>query len=421
MKSNPSENKPSLFIGIDWADKKHDVYVIDQQGNGCHQQIEHSAEAIDQWVAEKLEQAEGRPIAILLEQSRGPLVHALMFRENVILYPINPQQFASYRQSYSNAGCKDDVDDARLLARMLVERIATLKPWLPDDDATRLLARLCHTRRQIVDERTRLTLQLISQLKAYFPLVLQLDGKKKPFSPLMLDVLRRWPDPRELKRADRRILVKVLNEHSVRNADQQKNFIDSIRSAKLLSNDDALIEPAAVVVQLLAKELSLIQKAINELEAKIEKAMEDHPDAALFKALPGAGKALAPRLLVAFGSERDRYHNADEVATFSGIAPATKQSGKSRVVHRRYACPKYLRQTFHEFADHARKWCPWSLAYYQLQRSRGMKHHAALRKLASRWIRILFRIWKSRTPYDPAAYLATVTRKNPAIIPFLKP
>jgi transposase len=164
-----------------------------------------------------------------------------------------------------------------------------------------------------------------------------------------------------------------------------------------------------------------LEKSIDELEASIDKEMASHPDANLFTALPGAGKTLAPRLLTAFGSQRDRFANANEVATFSGIAPVTKRSGKSCIVHRRYACPKYLRQTFHEFADHARKWCPWSRAYYRLQKSRGMKHHAALRKLAMRWIRILFRVWKNRTAYDPAAYMATIKRKNPEIVPFLQP
>ena len=114
----------------------------------------------------------------------------------------------------------------------------------------------------------------------------------------------------------------------------------------------------------------------------------------------------------------DRFTSAQEVATFSGIAPVMKRSGKSCIVHRRYACPKYLRQTFHEFADQARRWCPWSRAYYNYQRSRGMKHHAALRKLATRWIRILFRVWQNRTAYDPAAYRRTIEQKNPAIIPF---
>lgn len=422
MKDNQTKGnqpQPALFIGIDWADQKHDAYTIDRRGRGALQQIEHTPESIDVWVTEKLKQANGQPIAILLEQSRGPLVHALMFRENVILYPINPKQFARYRESFSNAGCKDDTTDAKLLARMLHERIQTLRAWEPDDERTRSLARLCETRRKLVNERTRLAQQLIAQLKAYFPLAMKLTSSLS-ISPLTLALLKRWPDPRKLKRADRRVLDRVLKEHSSLSEEKRREVIDRIRSAPLLSSDRALIESAAIMAKCLAKQICGLQKAIDELALKIEAEMKDHPDAALFTALPGAGKALAPRLLVAFGSQRDRYANADEVATFSGIAPVTKQSGKSRTVHRRYACPKYLRQTFHEFADHARKWCPWSRAYYKCQRGRGMKHQAAIRKLASRWIRILFRVWKDRTAYDPASYLATIQRKNPAITPFLE-
>lgn len=423
MKGNLTHPKPpesALFIGIDWADQKHDTYTIDRQGKGIYEQIEHSPEAIDAWVAEKLQQADGQPIAILVEQSRGSLIHALMFRDNVILYPINPKQFANYRESYSNAGGKDDPTDAQLLARMLRERIGLLKPWTPDDESTRLLAGLCQTRRRLVDERTRLTQQLVDQLKAYYPLVFELSTSRSVNS-LVLEILRRWPDPRRLQRADRRLLDRVLREHGFRDEQQRQAMIDRIRSAKLLSRDRALLEPAAVAIQCLARQIPVLAKSIDELETKINQEMKSHPDAELFTAIPGAGSALAPRLLTAFGSQRDRFANADEVATLSGIAPVMKRSGKSCVVHQRYACPKYLRQTFHEFADHARKWCPWSRAYYACQRSRGMKHHAALRKLATRWIRILFRVWKARTPYDPAAYLATIQRKNPAIVPFLPP
>lgn len=416
--SQTTPSEPVLLIGIDWADQKHDTYTIDVRGRGVGEQIEHAPEAIDAWLAARLRQAGGQPIAILIEQSRGALIHALMFRENVILYPINPKQFARYRESYSNAGCKDDPTDAWLLARMLQERIRLLKPWTPDDESTRLLSRLCQTRRELVNERTRLNQQLIDRLKAYFPLALELNSSRSVCL-LVLDLLRRWPDPRSLQRADRRILHRVLREHGCRDEARRQAVIDRIRSARLLSGDRALIEPAANMVQCLARQIPVVEKTIAQLETKIDQEMNSHPDAELFTALPGAGKTLAPRLLTAFGSQRDRFASANEVATFSGIAPVTRKSGKSCTVHRRYACPKYLRQTFHEFADHARKWCPWSGAYYRLQKSRGMKHHAALRKLATRWIRILFRVWKNRTAYDPAAYLTKITHKNPAIVPFL--
>jgi len=410
--------KPAFFIGIDWADQKHDIYTIDADGNGAHETIEHTPETIDAWVSEKLRQADGAPIAIILEQKRGALIHSLMFRDKVLLFPINPKQFSRYRESYSNAGSKDDVNDARLLARMLCERHLLLSPWQPDDEATRLLGRLCQTRRQLVNERTRLIQQLTDQLKAYFPLVLEWKTGSS-VSGLMLEVLRRWPDPRELRKTDRRILHKVLKQCGYKNEGQRTEIITRIRSAQLLSEDRGLIEPATVVVQVLVRQIPVLQHAIEELDQKIATEMAKHPDAPLFTALPGAGKAMAPRLLTAFGSDRGRYASAEEIASFSGIAPVTKQSGKSRKVHRRFACPKFLLQTFHEFADHARKWCPWSKAYYRLQRSRNVKHHAAIRKLALRWIRILFRVWKDRTHYDPAKYLKIIQRKNPQIVPFL--
>ncbi len=409
--------EPARFIGIDWADRKHDVHSVDPHGNGQSRTIEQSPEAIEAWISEELAQA-GGPIAIILEQSRGALVQALMFRENVILYPVNPQQFASYRKSYSNAGCKDDVTDAILLARMLRERISFLKAWEPDDENTRMLARLCEVRRKLVDERTRLTQQLTDQLKCCVPLALNLPGIKS-FSPLMLEILRRWADPRQLRKADRRVLVKVCAEYRLRNEKQQEELIHAIRTAKLLCTDNAVIKPATIFIKVLAGQIGKLNEAVQCAEKHIDQEMQKHPDAHLFQALPGAGKALAPRLLTAFGSRRDRFEKADDVTTFSGIAPVTKQSGKSKTVHRRYACPKYLRQTFHEFADHARKWCPWSKAYYLLQRSRGMKHHAAIRKPASRWIRILFVVWKTRTPYDPQKYLITIHARNPPIVRFL--
>lgn len=120
--------------------------------------------------------ADGGSIAVMLEQSRGPLIYALMFRKDVLLYPINPKQFARYRESYPGPG-KDDPTDSRYLARMLRERIATLTPWRPDDDETRLIANLAEQRRRIVDSQVKLRQQLISYWKSYFPLALELFGK----------------------------------------------------------------------------------------------------------------------------------------------------------------------------------------------------------------------------------------------------
>ena len=198
MQSAPQEY--ACFVGIDWADQKHDVCVVDSNGKSSHEVIEHSAEAIDAWVSQILEKANGLPIAIILEQSRGALIHALMFRENVVLFPVNPKQFVRYRESFSSAGSKDDKSDAKLLARMLFERHRQMRAWRPDDEQTRLLNRLCATRRQMVNERTRLAQQLLDQVKSYFPELLSIAKSKLNESPLILEILKRWPDPRDFKR-----------------------------------------------------------------------------------------------------------------------------------------------------------------------------------------------------------------------------
>ena len=248
---------------------------------------------------------------------------------------------------------------------------------------------------------------------------MELFGKQHQL-PLLLSVLCRWPDPRELRRADRRLIRRVLKDHGIRNEQQQKEIIERIRSAQLLTRDTALIIPSAMAAKLLAKQIQEAQQTIEEFNAAITKAMNQHPDAHLFTNLRGAGDALAPRLLCAFGSQRDRWEDADELGSFSGIAPVTIKSGKSRGVYRRRACPKYLRQTFHEFAECARRFCPWSKARYRMLRDRGIKHHAAIRKIARSWIRILFRVWKTRVPFDCERYIANLKLRCPEIIPYLE-
>ena len=117
---------------------------------------------------------------------------------------------------------------------------------------------------------------------------------------------------------------------------------------------------------------------------------------------------MAPRLIAVLGTQRDRFDDASSLQCFSGIAPVTSQSGRQSWVHWRWACPKFARQTFHEWAQHSMKKCEWARIFYQQKREAGKSHHAAIRALAFKWIRILFRCWKDRVPYDEARYLRSV-------------
>jgi transposase len=170
----------------------------------------------------------------------------------------------------------------------------------------------------------------------------------------------------------------------------------------------------------LARQLEELVKAVRELDEKIAELTRRHPDEPIFRSLPGAGDALVPRLIAAFGSDRDRFDSAEQLQCYSGIAPVSRESGKLRLVVSRMACPKFLKQTFHEFADHARKWSSWSRACYQQKRAAGCKHHAAVRALAYKWIRIMFHLWKTGKTYHEKLYIEQLKQRGSKVVNFFE-
>ncbi len=418
MDTKPSAGESLVWIGIDWADQEHVVCVVGPDG-GRLETLRQEPEQMAAWVARLKQRFPRQRMLIALEQSRGALMAALAGFEEIELYPINPKQLASYRDAVCPSGAKDDPADARLLAQFLQHHHQQLRRWQPDTVQTRRIAELCELRRKLVEARKRLVLQLASSLKLYFPLVLTLAGGTL-YHELVLDLLRRWPTLRQLKRVHPKTLRTFLAEHGLKNAGRQTEFIHAVRSAVPLTTDPALIEPRAMYVQTLVGQIKDLNQAIARFEEQLRQAVAVHPDQAIFRALPGAGDALVPRMIAAWGSDRTRYESAAQMQRFSGIAPVTRASGNSRHVNKRVACPKFLRQTFHEFADHARKWSAWSKAFYRMKRAAGMKHHAAIRALAFKWIRIIFRLWKTNTLYSEAAYLRQLQATGSPLLAFLE-
>ena len=369
----------AAFVGIDWADKEHAICVLDGDQN-TFEQIEHSAEAIDAWAARMHEQFGGRPVAVAIELSRGGLFHALMQYDHLRLFPINPKQAANYRKALSCSGAKSDPADADMLARFVREHHDQLREWKGDTAETRLIARLCELRRKVVETRKSVAQRLTSTLKLYFPAALDLAGPLQ--GPLALELLSRWPSLKELQRANPKTLQKFFRQHGRRNDDKVKEQVQQIRAIRPLTSDAAIIKPNALYVDMLVKQIEQLNESLVKFDEQIAAVFAKHEDAALFRSLPGAGEALAPRLLAAMGSDRERFSEAKEVQAYCGIAPVTRRSGQACHVSMRRACPKFIRQTFHEFADHARKWSPWSKAYYRHLRDQGKRHHAAVRALA---------------------------------------
>lgn len=416
MKQHAVTGPFAAFVGIDWADQEHEVCVLGPLGRQT-ETLPQSAEAIGQWVQWLRQQHGDRPIAIAVEQQRGALIHALLEYENLVLFPVNPKQLARYREARYPSGSKDDPTDAALLAEFLRNYHPELRPWKPDPVQTRKLARLCEMRRRLVNQRTRLVLQLTGALKQYFPLALELAGSLT--GEQALGLLERWPSHQKMRRAHPDSLRRFWRQH-YRKSERIDALVERARGCPVLTSDAAVVEPYEMLIGTLVRQVRALNLAIKQFDQRIAKLLDEHEDAPIFRSLPGAGAALAPRLLVALGSDRDRYQHAAEVQSYSGTAPVTCRSGKSLCVKRRFACPKFLRQTFHEFAEHARRFSAWSLAYYQLQRQRGKGHQAAVRALAFKWIRIVFRLWKTRTTYDEQRYIQQLRRRGSPVVQFLR-
>ena len=406
---NQTMNKALQFaatIGLDWADRKHDVWLRPSDGSKAeHLRVEQTPEALQEWVAKLRTRWANRPVAIGIETSRGPVISALLAHEFIVLFPINPKALKDYRAAFSVSGAKDDRTDAQLLEEFIRLHRDKLKALEPDTELTRKLAGLCENRRRLVDERTRLVNQLHATLKTYYPLAeTLLEGQMN--KALAAAFLARWPDLESLQRVKLQTLRAFFYKHNSRSAKKMEERLALLQQAKALTTDPAIILPARLLVTTLAAMLKPLHQALAGLDKQIEQAMNQHPDAAIFRSFPSAGPALAPRLLVAFGTNRDRFQNATEVAQFYGLAPVVIQSGNSLTTHMRHRCPKFGRQTFHENANCAAKEHSWARLYYEHHRKRhDDKHHQACRALAYKLIRIYFACWKHHTTYQPDRYL----------------
>ncbi len=403
----------AAFIGLDWADQKH---VVTLQEAGSHQRqrftLDHTPEALQSWIHLLRHRFAGKPVAIAVEQTRGGLIYALMHVEFLHLYPVNPQTVAKMRQAFYPSGAKDDPTDADLLLEILMTHRQHLRVWIPDDVLTRSIQLLNEGRRGLVDERTALTNQLTAALKAYFPQALDWFGDLHTARACAF--LKRWPSLQYLKRATPSSIRKFYKAQGYRGQDKLEQLITNIKQAQPLTEDGAVLLASAMMVQALVTQIPSLTESIERYDQQIASLFDQHDDSTLFGSFPGAGPTLAPRLLAAFGSNRDRFEEASEMQQLSGIAPVTEKSGKSIWIHWRLACSKFLRQTFHEFAGCSILQSDWARAYYDQQQRRGKSHHAALRALAYKWIRIMFRCWKTRTPYDEALYCKSLKlRRSP--------
>ena len=409
-----SEQSFTALIGVDWSDKKHDFCLLGADSQQREQGVvAHRPEAIDQW-ARVLLQRFGGPIAVCLEIAKGPLVHALQRYEFLVLFPVNPAMLAKYREAFVPSRAKDDPSDAEIALELLIRHPEKLQALKTQSAPMRALTTLVEQRRNLVGDKTRITNRLCSTLKDYFPQAL--DWFEHRDTLLFCDFLQRWPSLKHVKRARQATLRSFFWAHNMRRSELIEERLCAIRCASALTDDVSVIGPCQLLVQALVAQLRVTLQAIDVFDAQISEVAKRLPDYALFAALPGAGAILAPRLLVAFGEQRERYASAAQLQQYAGVAPVLERSGNKCWVHWRMACPTFLRQTFVEWAGSTIPRSFWASAYYQRQRDKGCSHQAALRALAYKWIRIVYRCWQTRTPYDESAYLLALKRRGSPLL-----
>jgi transposase len=407
----------AAVIGLDWADRKHDVCVRIRGTTELERGVvEHQPLVLEEWLNGLRQRFGGAPVAVVVELEQGPIVSALLEHEFIVVFPINPSTLAQYRKTFVPSGAKDDPTDAELALDYFERHRERLSPLRRDSAPMRQLRQLVQERRAFVDDRVRITNRVTHALKAYYPQVLGWFQDKH--TDVFMDFLEQWPTLQAAQRARRDTLVKFFQAHNVRRSDVIERRVAEVKSERALTTDPGVTEPARLVVGLLLAQLRAVCGGIEQLDHEIARLAQSLPDYKLFSSLPGAGPAMAPRLLVAFGERRERFVNAAAVQKFAGVAPVTERSGNKHWVHWRFACPTFLRQTFVEWAKETIPRSFWAKAFYEQHRAKGASHNATLRALAFKWIRILYRCWVDRSPYDESRYLSALRARQAPLLKF---
>ncbi|MFQ3249150.1 MAG: hypothetical protein ACI9O6_000954 [Glaciecola sp.] len=411
---NGMKSQFAAYIGLDWADKKHDLCMqvgdVDERN---YYVIAHTPEAIEQYLFDLHKQVKGN-IAIVLELNKGPVVYALQKYSFVTVYPIHGLTLARYRQAMFPSGAKDDPSDAELALDMMLHYPKKVKPLKPSSNDTRTLNHLVEQRRTLIDDKRRHVNRLINALKQYYPQPLSWFVHRD--TELFCDFLIKWPSLQSVKRARATSIEKFFKSYGGNAVSNTAKRIEAIKTSLPLTEDEAVIIPHQMLVVALCKQIitqieniRVFDKAINELFHKM-------PDAELFESLPGTGPCLAPRLMAAIGEVRSRFNSALEIQNYAGLSPVTERSGQSCWVHWRWQCSKFVRQSFIEWAAKSVHQSYWAGLYYANQRAKGKSHQQAVRALAYKWVRIVFRCWKTRTPYDESKYLKALKERNSPLL-----
>jgi transposase/transposase IS116/IS110/IS902 family protein len=386
-----------IFAGLDWGEQKHRLMILDDQGTVLEQAcIDH-----EQYGLAALESRLGahgplEQVHVAIELHDSLLLDRLL-RLGVKVYGLNPLCAQRARERFTPAGIKDDDRDAWSTAEFVRTSHQHLRPLKPGSPATLELQEWVHLREDWVQERQVHLQQLHAHLVRWHPQARQCI--KDLNTVWALDLLEAFPTADAFAgQKYQQIMTWCKGRHL--------GSVTRDRIAAAAACKSPTVQPArnpahAAEIRYRIQALRTLNDRLAEVEQALEKRVDQHADAAIFKSLPNAGSLTVAALLAGFGEDRDRWQDHHELQARWGTAPITIQSGKFRGVRRRQACDDTVHHAWLWFAfNTVRKEGCWAREHYQAKRKAGVHHYAALRATANRWVKIITKCWQDRTPYD---------------------
>lgn len=408
----PFHQEFTHFAGFDWGTREHRFIVVDPAGKiVLSLRFSHDAEG---WAKLRQEVQSMPALAVAIETCCGPAVERLLDM-NLAVYPLNPKSAERYRDRKAPAGTKSDELDAWSFADALRTDGHGWRRLRPQDPLTAELRFLCRDEITLIEQRTALVNQLRAALAEYYP------AATEAFDDWVIDssweFILAFPTPQVLVAAGKRKWEKFLHVHKLWRPETSAKRLEIFARADAFASPSSAVTCAkSLLAVTLARQLKTLQHQLEEYRRRIMQLFKDHPDSGCFGSLPAGGEKLAPRLLAEMGSDRAVFESHESLQCYAGTAPVTKQSGQVRFVRLRRSCNLALRATVHLWADLTRHQCAWAQAYYQQKKAQGFAHAAALRCLGQRWLKILWKMWQDKKPYDEALHLRNQVRHGSWVI-----
>lgn len=395
-----NNNEWPAFVGIDWGGSHHQVCVVDASGRRRSSlRVTHDVAGLSDLDAE-LARHGGRA-AIALERSEGLLVEHLQAGGHAV-YPVSPRIAARARERYRVAPSKDDRFDAFVLADTLRHEhrhwraLALPSPLLAEIRA------LTRDRDRLLETQQATEAQLRAILEAYHPAPTKLFSSVD--RQITLSFILDYPTPAAASRLRAARVGGFCKRYGYTGRVPAQVLAERLR-ANLLSASAGTVAGKSFSAQSFARLLQVLNEQLSDFDDAIASALAEHPDAAVFASFPGVGPVLSAVLLAELGEDRTRFPTAAILLSEAGLAPVTRSSGRSRSVRFRYAANGRLREAAMWWAFNSIKESPGAAAAFREAREqRGQRYHRALRGLAARWMRILWRCWCDGVTYDPTRH-----------------